>query len=123
VVKRLHAVLQHCNIFVLSSRFEGQPLALMEAMLCGLPVVSFDCPSGPAAIVRAGVDGLLVRPITADALSAELSKMMSCPGMRHDMGRAAPDVRSRFGAELICAKWEKLIERCPLPHGYSDSGS
>jgi GalNAc-alpha-(1->4)-GalNAc-alpha-(1->3)-diNAcBac-PP-undecaprenol alpha-1,4-N-acetyl-D-galactosaminyltransferase len=121
VVKKLHAVLQHCDIFVLSSRFEGQPLVLMEAMLCGLPVVSFDCPSGPASIIRPGVDGLLVRPITAEALSAELSKMMSCPDKRRDMGRAAPEVKSRFGVELICAKWEKLIARCSVPHGCSNS--
>jgi GalNAc-alpha-(1->4)-GalNAc-alpha-(1->3)-diNAcBac-PP-undecaprenol alpha-1,4-N-acetyl-D-galactosaminyltransferase len=120
VVKKLHAILQHCDIFVLSSRFEGQPLALMEAMLCGLPVVSYDCPSGPACIVRAGVDGLLVRPITAEALSAELSKMMSCPDMRRDMGRAAPDVKLRFAVEPICAKWETLMARCPVPQGYSD---
>jgi glycosyltransferase involved in cell wall biosynthesis len=119
-VKKLHAILRHCSIFVLSSRFEGQSLALMEAMLCGLPVVSFDCPSGPASIVRPGVDGLLVRPITAEALSAELSKVMSCPDMRRDMGRAARDVKSRFDVELICAKWERLIASCPLPHGYSD---
>jgi GalNAc-alpha-(1->4)-GalNAc-alpha-(1->3)-diNAcBac-PP-undecaprenol alpha-1,4-N-acetyl-D-galactosaminyltransferase len=121
VVKKLHAILQHCSIFVLSSRFEGQPLALMEAMLCGLPGVSFDCPSGPASIVRPGIDGLLVRPITAEALSAELSKMMSCSDMRRDMGRAAPDVKSRFAVAPICAKWETLIARCPVPRGYSDS--
>jgi GalNAc-alpha-(1->4)-GalNAc-alpha-(1->3)-diNAcBac-PP-undecaprenol alpha-1,4-N-acetyl-D-galactosaminyltransferase len=122
-VKKPHAILQHCNIFVLSSRFEGQPLALMEAMLCGLPVVSFDCPSGPASIIRPGVDGLLVRPITAEALSAGLSKMMSCPDMQRDMGHAARDVKSRFDVERICANWEKLIARCPLPHGCSDSSN
>jgi glycosyltransferase involved in cell wall biosynthesis len=121
VVKKLHAVLRHCSIFVLSSRFEGQPLALMEAMLCGLPVVSFDCPSGPASIIRPGVDGVLVHPITAEALSAELSRMMSCLDMRLRMGRAALDVKSRFDVDLICARWEKLIARCPVPHGYSDS--
>jgi glycosyltransferase involved in cell wall biosynthesis len=121
VVKKLHAILQHCSIFVLSSRFEGQPLALMEAMLCGLPVVSFDCPSGPASIIRPGVDGLLVGPITAEALSAQLSKMMSSLDMRLRMGRAALDVKSRFDVNLTCAKWEKLIARCPVPHGYSGS--
>jgi glycosyltransferase involved in cell wall biosynthesis len=123
VARKLHAILQRCDIFVLSSRFEGQPLALIEAMLCGLPVVSFDCPSGPAAIVRPGVDGLLVRPITAEALAAELARLMSCPDMRRDMGRAAPDVKSRFDVGLICTKWETLIARCPLPHGYSDGQS
>lgn len=117
VVKKLHTTLQHCDIFVLSSRYEGQPLALMEAMLCGLPVVSFDCPSGPASVIRPGVDGLLVSPITADALSAELSKMMSSPDTRRDMGRAGPDVKSRFDVDLICARWENLIARCPLPRG------
>jgi len=122
-VAKLHAILQHCSVFVLSSRFEGQPLALMEAMLCGLPVVSFDCPSGPAAIIRPGVDGLLVRPITVEALSTELLKMMSCPDMRLRMGRAALDVRSRFDVELICAEWEKLIARCPLPQGCSNGGN
>ena len=117
VVKKLHKTLQHCDIFVLSSRYEGQPLALMEAMLCGLPVVSFDCPSGPASIIRPGIDGLLVSPITAEALSAELSKMMSNPDLRRDMGRAAPQVKSRFDVDLICARWEDLIARCPLPRG------
>jgi glycosyltransferase involved in cell wall biosynthesis len=119
VVKKLHAILQRCNIFVLSSRFEGQPIALMEAMLCGLPVVSFDCPSGPAAIIRPGVDGLLVRPIAVESLSAELSKIMSSPDMQRDMGRAARDVTSRFALDLICAKWEQLVARCPVPRGHS----
>jgi glycosyltransferase involved in cell wall biosynthesis len=120
VVRKLHAVLQRCDVFVLPSRFEGQPLVLMEAMLCGLPVVSFDCPSGPASIIRPGVDGLLVGPITATALAAELSRMMACPDMRRAMGRAAPEVRSRFDVQRICARWERLIARAPLPRGYAD---
>jgi glycosyltransferase involved in cell wall biosynthesis len=120
VLRKLHPVLQRCDIFVLPSRFEGQPLALMEAMLCGLPVVSFDCPSGPAAVIRPGVDGLLVRPITAAALAGELSRLMSCPDMRREMARAAPEVRSRFDVERICARWERLIARCPLPRGAFD---
>jgi glycosyltransferase involved in cell wall biosynthesis len=120
VARKLHAVLQRCDVFVLPSRFEGQPLALMEAMLCGLPVVSFDCPSGPASVIRPGVDGLLVRPITAAALAVELSRMMSCPDMRRAMGRAAPEVRSRFDVNRICARWERVIAGCPLPRGYAD---
>ncbi|MFA5489794.1 MAG: glycosyltransferase family 4 protein [Candidimonas sp.] len=100
------------DLYVLSSVTEGLSNTLLESMACGLPVVAFDCDTGPREIVRAGIDGVLVRPVRdAEALAAHLSDMMAHPEKRQAYGRRAIDVRDRFSTTRVMALWGQLFEQ------------
>ncbi len=97
------------SIFVLSSRKEGLPMVLLEAMSAGLPVVSFDCPTGPADVVDDGVNGLLVPAEDVPGLTAGLSRVIENATERAAMGAAAATTAAGYETPVIAARWEELF--------------
>jgi GalNAc-alpha-(1->4)-GalNAc-alpha-(1->3)-diNAcBac-PP-undecaprenol alpha-1,4-N-acetyl-D-galactosaminyltransferase len=111
VVKNIDAHLRKADIFVLSSRFEGFPVTLCEAMACGVPVIATDCLSGPREIVHSGQDGVLVVTDNVDALAVGLDLLMSDPVKRQYFSHHAPKVLNRFGVEPVMAIWDGAIRQ------------
>ena len=109
-VTNIHAHLRQAEIFVMSSRFEGFPNALGEAMACGLPVVSTDCLSGPSDIILPDVDGILVPVEDVAALVAALDSLMANPLKRQQLAQAAPQVLERFGLDRVMGIWMDTIK-------------
>lgn len=98
------------SLAVCSSKFEGFGLVITEAMSCGLPVVSFDCPWGPRAIIRDGEDGLLVENGNVEKLADAIIWMIQHPEMRSKMATKAIENVQRFSIEKIAEKWRSLFD-------------
>lgn len=99
------------SICVLTSRFEGFPVVLQEAMGCGVPCVSFNCPSGPRYIITDGEDGFLVKDGDIEAFAAKVCLLMEDEQLRCQLGRKAKQSMARYGADVIMAQWRELFER------------
>ena len=98
------------SVFVFSSRFEGFGMVLVEAMVCGLPVVSFDCPCGPKDIVASGVDGILVENGNIDKLSEAVVSLIQDEKKLRRMACNAIDNVQRFNIEQVAQRWKSLFE-------------
>ena len=99
------------SVFVLSSRFEGFGLVLVEAMACGLPVVSFDCPAGPDEIITDGVDGLLVPSGDVHALAGKLMTLMADEALRERLGQQARQSARRYEMAAVATQWKDLFDQ------------
>lgn len=99
------------KIFVLSSRAEGFPNVLVEAMANGLPVVSFDCATGPAEIISHEVNGLLVPAGHVDELAIAVQRLMQDQNLREKLANAASKVRDKYTIDQISAQWLQLFKQ------------
>jgi glycosyltransferase involved in cell wall biosynthesis len=100
------------SIFVLSSRYEGLPMVLLEAQAFGLPIVSFACQCGPRDIIHDGDDGFLIEDRNEELFAQRLCELMQDFTLRQRMGASAVTASNAFTGDQIMASWDKLFNSC-----------
>ena len=98
------------SICIISSRYEGFSLVMLEAMSCGVPIVSFDCPYGPRHIISDGEDGLLVDYLNPQALADGICQLIENKTLRKRIGANARISVLRFSKDIVMKQWTDLFE-------------
>ena len=108
----VRTALVNSGLYVLSSRSEGFSLVMIEAMSCGLPIVSFDCPSGPAEMVEDGVTGFLIAPVgNISEMAAKMELLMQDLTLRCEMGKASKRKSEKYTVSNIMQQWVGLFDQ------------
>ena len=103
-------VLSDASVFALSSRYEGLPMVVLEALGRGLPVVAFDCPRGPRELVSDGVNGFVVADGELAPYAAALSKVMNDQALRARLQAGAFETAERYSVRVVAEQWRDLIK-------------
>ncbi|WP_164775105.1 glycosyltransferase family 4 protein [Nocardioides pantholopis] len=102
--------LREASAYAMSSRYEGLPMVLLEAMSTGLPPVSLDCPEGPRQLIVDGVNGLLVGREDIAGLSRALLRVVEDPALRRRLGAEAMETARGYGLAAVVDQWEALFD-------------
>ncbi len=105
-----YPVLANASVFVLPSRYEGFPNALVEAMALGLPCVASRCPTGPEEIVADAVNGLLAPVEDPQGLAAAINRLLDDAPLRDRLGRAARERARAYDAATVVRRFETILE-------------
>lgn len=108
--KKMAELLQEAEIFALSSRAEGMPNILLEAMAAGCACAAFDCQFGPQDIIQPEQDGLLVPANDMAAFAHALDRLMSDEALRHKLGEAAARKIRALSVDDVFARWDALLQ-------------
>jgi len=99
------------SVYLMTSRTEGLPMVLLEAQACGLPIVSFDCETGPSDIITNNKDGFLISCFNVDMMTEKVAILCSDPMKRKEFGANGRESIKRFLPEEIALKWEMLFRK------------
>lgn len=105
------------SIYVMSSRYEGFGMVLIEAQACGLPIISFDCPCGPKEIVTDGEDGFLCKFGDIDDMANKIIYLIENENERKNFGKKARENSLRFSEDKIMNQWKELFENLLKKNG------
>lgn len=107
---RIGEVMAESAVFALSSRYEGLPMVILEALEKEMAIVAFDCPTGVRELLTHGVNGLVVPPGSTSALAAALSEVMGDVSLRARLGKEAGIRASHFQLADVGRRWTQLME-------------
>lgn len=106
----IHEYYQKASLYIMTSRFEGLPLVLIEAKQMGIPCISFDCPNGPSEIIRNNVDGFIIPFKDCKAMSKSILELTSNRNKLKEFSTAAlNDINKRFSKDIIIRQWINLL--------------
>jgi glycosyltransferase involved in cell wall biosynthesis len=102
---------RRASLYLMTSRWEGLPMVMIESMAHGLPVVATDFRYGPRDVIRDGIDGRILPEGHPDAWSAAVEELLKDNALRSSMARHAVNVAVRFDATAVLSKWQDLFDR------------
>ncbi|NHF61535.1 glycosyltransferase family 4 protein [Flavobacteriaceae bacterium TP-CH-4] len=103
-------ILSNAEIFILSSRYEGLPMVLLEALSQGLACISYDCISGPSEILENNVTGLLIADQDKDAMAKGLERLILDDNLRNGLRERSSTALDKFSIERVGQKWNNLFQ-------------
>ena len=106
------------SMLIMTSKYEPFGLVLPEAMSCGLPVIAFNCPYGPASIIKDGEDGFLIECYNKDMFASRICQLIDNPSLRQLMGKAALTSAYQFQATHIMPRWRQLYDSVAKKNTY-----
>lgn len=105
----IHDYMESCEVFCLSSRIEGMPMVLLEALNLGCACVAFDCVTGPAEMIEDGITGLLVKNQDVNELAIKLEQIITEDKLRNAFHKNAPMSVERFSTEKVLNMWYQMF--------------
>lgn len=110
-VKNIEVEYLNSSILAMSSRYEGLPMTLLEAQVCGLPIVAYACKCGPRDIITEGENGCLIEERDVLGLAEKLVTLIKDQSLREKMGKASVVNSKRFNEDIVMDKWIKLFNK------------
>lgn len=109
VTDKINKEYEKADVYIMSSRYEGMPMVLLEAMSYGLPIVSFDCPSGPSDIIEDNESGFLIKDFDQSKMKEKIELLINNEVLRKEMGKKAKIRVEKFSKYNILNKWNKIL--------------